>query len=409
MQDRHTLVNFYLLLGGFVIAGVATVLDKQPQIPVLVGTVLLWLLCGIGWVDFLSIIRLRQAWHDSAQTMNQIKYFYIQRDKEFAPDVLHRAFRWKQKTLPVPGKFWTVYFYSAMLIALLDSVAFVAGGLLMNWEGTKATPARALWPWAVLGLVLFGAHVLLYHLFLRKPPSKTSDSTTQNKMEAPYMQNNPRPSDPGNQWVDIQQEDVKYTLGNLFRIVEASLRYRRFDGQMSKSITRANFERGDAVGVLLYNPQQDAVILVRQFRYPVYAGLSDEQRQGAGAQQAWILEIAAGIAEPGETAPRVGRRELLEEAGYAVHGNLNFVATIYPSPGGSSERIHVYWGEVSATGRTHAGGGLENEGEDTQVVTLPFQEAMDMIARGEIKDAKTILALQHLALAKAHGSDTGTV
>ena len=141
------------------------------------------------------------------------------------------------------------------------------------------------------------------------------------------MQNNPRPSDPGNQWVDIQQEDVKYTLGNLFRIVEASLRYRRFDGQMSKSITRANFERGDAVGVLLYNPQQDAVILVRQFRYPVYAGLSGEERQGAGAQQAWILEIVAGISEPGQSAPEVGRRELLEEAGYAVQGDLNFVAT----------------------------------------------------------------------------------
>ena len=214
------------------------------------------------------------------------------------------------------------------------------------------------------------------------------------------MKNNPHLPDPKNQWVDIQQENEKYSFHNLFRIVEAKLRYRRQDGQMTEPITRVNFERGDAVGVLLYDPEQDAVVLVRQFRYPFYARLSDGERQGERVQQAWILEIVAGIMEPGESSPTVGRRELLEEAGYAVQGDLGFIATIYPSPGGSSERIHVYWGEVSTAEQTHAGGGLKDEGEDTQVVVLPFQAAMDMVASGEIQDAKTILALQYLALHK---------
>jgi nudix-type nucleoside diphosphatase (YffH/AdpP family) len=201
--------------------------------------------------------------------------------------------------------------------------------------------------------------------------------------------------------VEIESETERYAFGSLLRIVEARLRYRRSDGQMSAPMTRVNFERGEAVGVLLYDWRQDAVILVRQFRYPVYAGLPVEARQGEGAKKAWLLEIVAGITEGDQSAPDVGRRELLEEAGYAVRGDLHFIATIYPSPGGSSERIHLYWGEVSAAGPSGAGGGLKDEGEDTEVVVLPFRAAMDMVASGEIVDGKTIVALQYLALLKA--------
>jgi ADP-ribose pyrophosphatase len=211
----------------------------------------------------------------------------------------------------------------------------------------------------------------------------------------------PFPADQGGPWVEVLREAVKYTFGKLFRIVEARLRYRRFDGRMSDPLTRLNFERGEAVGVLLYDTRRDAVVLVRQFRYPVYAGLPREMRQGPGAWRAWLLEIVAGVIEDDASAPQVARRELLEEAGYAIQGELEFIATIYPSPGGSSERIHLYWGEASAAEPSSAGGGLETEGEDTQVVVLPLQAAMEMVASGEICDGKTILALQHLALLKA--------
>ena len=210
----------------------------------------------------------------------------------------------------------------------------------------------------------------------------------------------PRPDDTS-PWVKILDQVEDYQFGDQFRIIRATLQYRRFDGQMSDPVTRINFERGDSVGVLLYDPQDDAVILVRQFRYPVYAGLAPNEREGDGAKQAWLLEIVAGVVDEGRTVKEVANKELLEEAGYEVKGDLQPITTIYPSPGGTSERIHLFLGEVDCHRRTGKGGGIAAEGEDTQIVVLPLREAMDMVARGEIRDAKTIIALQHLALLKA--------
>src|SRR6266542_2122826 len=207
---------------------------------------------------------------------------------------------------------------------------------------------------------------------------------------------------PGNAkpWVQLREAQVTYRSDTFFRIVEAKLRYRRFDGQMSDVITRLNFERGDSVGVLLYDTAEDALVLVRQFRYPDYASLPANARAGEGAQQAWLLEIVAGVKDADRGVEDVAHKELLEEAGYNVIGALQHIATIYPSPGGTSERIHLYLGNVDHRRQAGQGGGVVAEGEDTQVVVLPFQEAMEMVARGEIRDAKTIVALQHLALRK---------
>ena len=211
------------------------------------------------------------------------------------------------------------------------------------------------------------------------------------------------PSVPGDadQWVKIIDLVDDYTFGKLFKVIRARLQYRRFDGRMSNPITRINFERGDSVGVLLHDPQSDAVVLIRQFRYPVYASLARDERADSGAKQAWILEIVAGVQDEGQTIKEVAHKELLEEAGYAVQGELEPIAIMYPSPGGTSERIHLFLGEVDRHRRTGTGGGVAAEGEDIQIVVLPFEEAMDMVARGEIRDAKTIIALQHLALRKA--------
>ncbi len=204
--------------------------------------------------------------------------------------------------------------------------------------------------------------------------------------------------------VKILDHTTEYSFGDLFRVVRARLQHRRFDGSMSELITRINFERGDSVGVLLYDPQDDAVILVRQFRYPVYASLNPEQQAGDGVKKAWILEIVAGMVDEGWTVTEVANKELLEEAGFALKGRLQPITTIYPSPGGSSERIPLYLAEVDYRSRVAAGGGVAAEGEEIQIVVLPFHEAMDMVASGEICDAKTIIALQHLALQKASKS-----
>jgi ADP-ribose pyrophosphatase len=194
-----------------------------------------------------------------------------------------------------------------------------------------------------------------------------------------------------------------YSFGSMFCVFRATLRYRRFDGHMSEEITRINFERGDSVGVLLYDLDEEVVVLSRQFRYPVYTGLDPEILKEGGARQAWLLEVMAGVIDPGHSVVEIASKELLEEAGYVVQGGYRPIATVYPSPGGTSERIYLFLGLVTHKDQINAGGGLASEGEDIQVESLSFQESMMMIDQGEISDAKTIIALQHLALLKSRG------
>jgi ADP-ribose pyrophosphatase len=207
--------------------------------------------------------------------------------------------------------------------------------------------------------------------------------------------------DQQNNWVEILEETEVYTFGKKqFRIDQATLRFRKFDGLMSAPITRINFERGDSVGVLLYDPGDDVVILVRQFRYPVLAGLKLREKTGYEERKAWPLEIIAGVAERDVTVKEVAHKEILIEAGYRIKGDLLPIYTIYPSPGGSSERIYLFLGHVDQRKKEVKGGGVLAEGEDIQVVAIPFEEAMALIENGEIEDAKTIIALQYLAIQK---------
>lgn len=188
------------------------------------------------------------------------------------------------------------------------------------------------------------------------------------------------------------------------RVIEARLRYRRADGQMSNEVTRLVVQHSDAVGVLAYDPQADVVLLVRQFRYPVYERLSAEERSNSGVRAAWLLEIVAGLLEGDQSAKETARRELREEIGYEATGALERIATVYTSPGSLAEQITIFLAEVDTSAQHGQGGGLAEEGEDTELVTLPVDEALDMLARGEVRDAKTVIALQHLALRRADGN-----
>jgi len=201
--------------------------------------------------------------------------------------------------------------------------------------------------------------------------------------------------------VEIENQWTEYNYRNFFRILHTELRHRLKDGRMSKLLTRLSFERGDSVGVLLHDPVQDQVILTKQFRFPVYAGLSPEARERSGTQKAWLLEVVAGMTTDDTPAIGDAKRELLEEVGYVPTGSLSYISTVYVSPGGTSERVHLYLGQVNATQPVLPGGGLEEEGEDIEAVVLPFQEAIEMVERGEIQDAKTLICLQYLALRKA--------
>ncbi len=148
------------------------------------------------------------------------------------------------------------------------------------------------------------------------------------------------------------------------------------------------FERGEASAVLLYDPVKDLVVLTEQYR--IGAALDDRQASP------WLLEVVAGMMEAGESAEDVARRESEEEAGCSPD-ELIPISSYWSSPGGTSEKVHLYCALIDSTG---LGGihGLEHEQEDILVRVVPFAVAYNGIESGEINNAATIIALQWLKL-----------
>ena len=181
--------------------------------------------------------------------------------------------------------------------------------------------------------------------------------------------------------------DRREVFGGFFRIDEVRLQYERFDGSMSAAMTRLVLDRGDAVAILLHDPRRQLVLLCEQFRLPAY------DHDGPG----WLLEIPAGVVEPGERPEDCARREAREETGYIVQ-SLGPIATVYPSPGGSSERISIFSAEIAVDDRVPTQGGNVSEGEDIRVVALPIAQAFEAARTGGIQDAKTLIAIQWLEL-----------
>jgi len=162
--------------------------------------------------------------------------------------------------------------------------------------------------------------------------------------------------------------------------------YLRRDGTWSTEI-RQTYDRGDGAAVLPYDPARGTVLLVRQFRYPAYVHGHHEP----------LIEVCAGLldADDPETC---ARKEAEEELGYRL-GKLTLVFDAFMSPGSVTERLSLYVGRYSADDRVSTGGGHASEGEDIEVLELGLDEALAMVARGEILDAKTIMLLQHAKLA----------
>ena len=195
--------------------------------------------------------------------------------------------------------------------------------------------------------------------------------------------------------VEISSRSTPYEFQSshghvLFSMEEALVSHERFDGRMSPAVKRVNFSRGDSVAVLLYAGETDEIVLVEQFRYPVYASYPESERAGRG----WILETVAGIKDA--RGPDVARREILEETGYTLQGELEHLTTVYVSPGGTSERTELYLARVNRLDGVRRHAGLESEAEDIRPHTIPFAEALRMVADGRIIDAKTVIALYML-------------
>jgi ADP-ribose pyrophosphatase len=175
-------------------------------------------------------------------------------------------------------------------------------------------------------------------------------------------------------------ESKKRIFDDFFKVDEARLRYEKFDGRMSPVVRRLNFERGDSVAALIFNTSTQRIILVNQFKYPAF-----ERGQG------WITEVMAGMIDEGEDPESAVRREILEETGYGPR-SLEHIYTFYVSPGGTSERIILYYAEVDDDGKTGPGG-VASEHEDIINVEMTLEEALMQIESGDIADAKTIIGI----------------
>lgn len=175
------------------------------------------------------------------------------------------------------------------------------------------------------------------------------------------------------------------------RLTKYAIDYRRRDGS-HETLVRQVYDRGDGAAILPYDPERGTVLLVRQFRMPVY--LND----GRG----WLIETCAGLLD--ELDPEAAiRNEVVEELGYELDG-ITRVFDTFMSPGSVSERLALFVARYSPADRISAGGGAEEEGEDIEVLEPSLDEALAMVASGAIRDAKTIILLQYL---KLHGLPPG--
>lgn len=139
-------------------------------------------------------------------------------------------------------------------------------------------------------------------------------------------------------------------------------------------------DHGDAAGVLPYDPERRTAVLVRLWRVgPLFKGAPP-----------YLLEAAAGLVDPGETAEACVRREALEETGLSLK-DLDLVTRAWASPSVNTETLHLYLAAYGAADRIGAGGGVAEEHEGIEVVEIPLADLWRMTQEGEIADMKTVL------------------
>jgi ADP-ribose pyrophosphatase len=185
---------------------------------------------------------------------------------------------------------------------------------------------------------------------------------------------------------DVEVLDNDVAFQGYFQVRRLTLRHQRFAGDWSDPVTREVFDRGDAVGVLPYDPVSDSLVLIEQFR-PGAMGRSESP---------WMLELIAGVIEPGESDEELVHREAREEADCEL-SELVPIATFFPSSGACSEQVRLFCGRVTRAGigEVH---GLEGEGEDILVHSIPRVDALELLAANRIPNGHTLIALQWLAI-----------
>jgi nudix-type nucleoside diphosphatase (YffH/AdpP family) len=173
---------------------------------------------------------------------------------------------------------------------------------------------------------------------------------------------------------------------NWYTLRKVTYNYLKKDGQWETQLREA-YDRGNGATILLYNKETKSVILTQQFRLPTYLN---------GNESGMMIEACAGLLDK-DNAEECIRRETEEETGYKI-SSVEKLFEIYMSPGSVTEIVHFFVAEYTKEMKVHDGGGIEHEQENIEVLELDFDKAFGMIKTGEIKDAKTIMLLQHVKI-----------
>tara|TARA_R110000868_G_scaffold411622_3_gene706487 strand:- start:1872 stop:2459 length:588 start_codon:yes stop_codon:yes gene_type:complete len=170
---------------------------------------------------------------------------------------------------------------------------------------------------------------------------------------------------------------------NWYKLEKISFDYQKSDGNWEAQ-SREAYDRGNGAAILLYNKRKATVILTKQFRMPTYIN---------GNDSGMMIEVCAGLLD-GDHPEDCIKKETEEETGYKLD-HVEKVFESYMSPGSVTEILHFFIGSYEEKMKVSDGGGAEEETENIEVLELPFDNALAMMASGEIKDAKTIMLLQY--------------
>ena len=179
---------------------------------------------------------------------------------------------------------------------------------------------------------------------------------------------------------DARIVSIDTPFSRFLRVDVVRFRHKLFSGDWSGERTYDVLRRGDAVAIILYDPERDSVVLVEQFRLPaLYAGLSP-----------WQIEPIAGLVDQDESYEAVARRESHEEAGIELIGELVPIQRYMPSPGDSDEAVMLFCGRVDSRGAAGIHG-LPEEHEDIRVIVKTIAELEVMLEARQIETGHTLI------------------
>lgn len=181
----------------------------------------------------------------------------------------------------------------------------------------------------------------------------------------------------------IEITETKVLSDNWYTLRKVTYNYLKKDGEWETQ-SREAYDRGNGAAILLYNKNSKTVILTRQFRLPTYLN---------GNETGMMIEVCAGLLDEDNPEECI-RRETEEETGYKI-STVEKLFEVYMSPGSVTEILYFFAAEYTKEMKVNEGGGAEGEHENIEVLEYDFDTAFKMIKSGEIKDAKTIMLLQH--------------